>query len=115
MRYPMMQLYPENQHSYRQQGEKHEFRRLKTNNDHTTIWLNGESCVSIIFHEFSAWAKFDDSNYQGQKYEVTKIVKGDTENRSDKRDERKRKYEERLQENPDNIASFFHPDDDGDY
>lgn len=89
--------------------------QLKTTNDHTTIWLNGESCVSIIFHEFSAWAKFDDSNYQGQKYEVTKIVKGDTENRTNKRDERKRKYEERLQENPDNIASFFHPDDDGDY
>lgn len=92
--------------------------QLNTNKSNNVSWLNGEACVSIILHEFSAWAKFDDSNYQGQKYSVNRIVKGSKENQTEKQNERKRKMEERLQETPpEDMANFFNPDgnDGGDY
>lgn len=90
------------------------------NNDSQTnsiTWLNGEACVSIILHEFSAWAGFHAENYQGQKYKVLRILKGEPNNQSAKRGERKRKMEERLQEEQEATIGilFGTEDDDGDY
>jgi tRNA G18 (ribose-2'-O)-methylase SpoU len=86
----------------------------KANN--LTSWLNGEACVSIILHEFSAWAGFHAENYQGQKYKVIRITKGAPDNQDAKRNERKRKMEERLQEGQEDRGNFFQTDDDdGDY
>eukprot|EP00980_Cylindrotheca_fusiformis_P030261 scaffold24613_cov176-Cylindrotheca_fusiformis.AAC.5 len=81
-------------------------------------WLNLESCVSIVLHEFSAWAGFHSEHYQGQKYKVLRIVKGAPQNRDAKRNERKRKMEERSQEAASEgaLGNLFRPeDDDGDY
>jgi hypothetical protein len=49
--------------------------------DTTSALLNGETCMSIALHQFSAWAEYQDGHYVGQKYEVERITKGDLSNR----------------------------------
>lgn len=97
--------------------------KSKTDADGTTSnpnlsssWFSGEACVSMVLHEFAAWAGFHSEIYKGQKYKVLKVIKGAPDNQEAKRNERKRKMEELQQEEEDNAKNLFGASgDDGDY
>ena len=36
-----------------------------------------QASLAIVFHHFTAWAKFDERNYDGQKFSVAKYRKGE--------------------------------------
>jgi tRNA G18 (ribose-2'-O)-methylase SpoU len=38
--------------------------------------LTMEACLSIILHEFTSWAKYNEFDYHGQKYNVEKVQRG---------------------------------------
>jgi hypothetical protein len=59
-----------------------------------------EACLSIVLHEFTAWAGCNDHNYRGQKYHVDKINKGDTNEtvRRKKQEERQQRMQEQHEE-----------------
>jgi hypothetical protein len=61
-----------------------------------------EACLSIVLHQFTAWAGYDDGcNYQGQKYHVQRIQKGakdDIDEIHRRREERRRKLQRQQEE-----------------
>jgi tRNA G18 (ribose-2'-O)-methylase SpoU len=63
-------------------------------------WLTAEASLSILLHEFTAWAGYNKlcKNYQGQKYHVQHINKGSGENAVNKHEERLQKREAIAQE-----------------
>ena len=78
-----------------------------TNNDEDcTIgrsWLSIEASLSIILHEFTAWAGYNKASYgknHGQKYDVQRISKGSTtaEAAEKKREERRQRREAKEKE-----------------
>ena len=76
------------------------------NESHKRGWLTMESCLSIVLHQFTAWAGYDNknknnnNNYQGQKYHVQRVQKGakDDLDEIQKRNEERRKKIQRKQE-----------------
>ena len=78
----------------------------RNNESHKRGWLTMESCLSIVLHQFTAWAGYDNknknnnNNYQGQKYHVQRVQKGakDDLDEIQKRNEERRKKIQRKQE-----------------
>ena len=41
------------------------------------MYVDVQASLAIVFHHFTAWAKFDERNYDGQKFSVAKYRKGE--------------------------------------
>jgi tRNA G18 (ribose-2'-O)-methylase SpoU len=90
-----------------------------------SVWLTVEAGLSIVLHEFSAWAGYNYNNktainYEGQKYSVQRKSKGSgPDNRQDdKHEERKQRQEELetlAQETEGCLGSLLMDDNSGDY
>ena len=94
--------------------------------DHSTAsWLTIEAGLSIVLHEFALWAGYGLVSsetgkvvqYQGQKYQVDKKVKGGLDEQERKQKERKTKRERTDSIGDDFAKAVFNVEDnaDGDY
>jgi tRNA G18 (ribose-2'-O)-methylase SpoU len=66
-------------------------------------WLTVEASVSIVLHEYSAWAGYHnhdrgDTEYQGQKYKVEQISRGSQNSTPGDKQEQRKQRQQDLQE-----------------
>jgi tRNA G18 (ribose-2'-O)-methylase SpoU len=95
----------------------------RANTEHEFALLNVEACLSILLHQFKAWAGYQDGAlYMGQKYKVVRATKGLGEpNREEKNKQRRIEQEaeaDTIIEIADSGSLFGHNNNnsnDGDY
>jgi tRNA G18 (ribose-2'-O)-methylase SpoU len=89
------------------------------NTEHEFALLNVESCLSILLHQFKAWAGYQDGAlYMGQKYNVVRATKGLGAPNQEEKNKQRLIEQEAVAETTIEIAdseSLFGHNNDGDY